>query len=69
MGRDVAPTTSDARPVALLEVCFWQTGHPSTWAKTDAFDHVGSRALEFAAKRNANLMIFADRNRGWNKSS
>jgi hypothetical protein len=31
-------------------------------------DPSGSRALEFAAMRNANLMVFADRNNGWNES-
>jgi hypothetical protein len=30
--------------------------------------HCGSRALEFAAMRNANLKVFADRNNGWNES-
>jgi len=30
--------------------------------------HFGSRALEFAAMRNANLTVFSYRNNGWNES-
>jgi len=44
-------------------------GMSSSNGADSRFDtHFGSRALEFAAMRNANLTVFADRNNGWNES-